>query len=233
MAKILLGGMVTGVRGTVAGVTYSANKGGNYARAWYRSTNPRTPSQASRRAILSEFASRWRDLTAAQQAGWDTYAALPAQDLVDSLGQTYSASGFAWYCKINIQLQLVAGTQRDDAPTLARTGPPVHQITLFRTTASGLNSLVRYDVTDPDLTAIHGIAAAVVNSTGRQVGPAKRVYLKSEVPIPGRYLPFQPEVEAAFGNITLLQVIFIRSWIQDAQGQRSTTIEIRAQSQAT
>ena len=105
MAICIFGGGVTGIRGTVGGLIFSANQSGPYIKSWARSTNPKTIAQSAQRGYVSEMPALWRSLTAVQQAAWDTWAALPAQALTNSLGQTYYISGWLWFEKLNTRLR--------------------------------------------------------------------------------------------------------------------------------
>ncbi len=100
--KVKFGVIIVAARGTVGGMTLSANAAGPYAKPWSRSPNPRTLPQSVVRSFLGQLAISWRGLSAANRTAWNTFAALPAQDLIDSLGNTYSASGFNWYIRLGI-----------------------------------------------------------------------------------------------------------------------------------
>lgn len=101
MALIQLGGLVSGLRGTVGGVTYSANASSNYAKAWAKGPRSQTALASLERSRLATWGPLWRAMSAAQRTAWDTYAALAAQAKTNSLGDTYYASGFNWYVEIN------------------------------------------------------------------------------------------------------------------------------------
>lgn len=100
MAIIKLGGTVVGIRGTIGGVTYSANKSGPYAKAWGSGPNQRTPLQTDQRGTIAGAGDPWRSLTESERDDWNTYAADPAQELTNSLGEPYYASGWNWFTKI-------------------------------------------------------------------------------------------------------------------------------------
>ena len=99
MAKVLWSGLVTDARGKLGGTVLSKNKSGNTLSNMRAPIQPRTENQMNQRAIFAEMASDWRDLSAIDKTGWDTYAALPAQELTDSMGEPYFISGFNWYVK--------------------------------------------------------------------------------------------------------------------------------------
>ena len=135
MAIITIGAPLSGIRGTVGGITFSANKSGPYAKIWSQTTNPRTPQQSRERGFMARMSSLWNALTGVQKAAWDTFAALPAQDLTNSLGETFSASGYNWFTKCNIRLLRVGLTPLVPVPTQARPAAPT--ITEFRVTLAG------------------------------------------------------------------------------------------------
>src|SRR5439155_109028 len=85
--------------GSVAGVTSSRNRFGQYRRTRATPVNPNSTFQGAVRARLSVNSAAWRALTAAQRAGWNDLAA--SMTRTDSLGQTYSLTGFQSYCSVN------------------------------------------------------------------------------------------------------------------------------------
>ena len=138
MAIIKIGAPLTGIRGTIGGITYSANKSGPYAKAWARSSNPRTEKQTTERSYLAELSTKWRDIGWLYRAAWDSFAALPAQELTNSLGEAYYASGWNWFCKCNIRLLRLSRTPESLSPSQARPAAPA--INDFRVCAAGTES---------------------------------------------------------------------------------------------
>lgn len=92
--------------GSVAGVTSSRNRFGQYRRTRATPVNPSSVAQGTVRNRLAVNAAAWRDLTAVQQAGWESLGALMTR--TDSLGQTYTLTGFQAYCSVN-NANLAAG----------------------------------------------------------------------------------------------------------------------------
>jgi len=135
MAIIKLGELVAGIRKSIGGATYSQNKSGPYVRRWSRGTNQRTTRQGVQRGAFAQFAAAWRDLDQADRDDWDTYAADPAQEKFNSLGESYYASGFNWFLAINCQLASVGRTPRDTFPPGAR--PTAPTITAFHLSDGG------------------------------------------------------------------------------------------------
>lgn len=119
MAKIQFGPLVTGLRGTIAGTTFSANRTGPYAKSWSRSAVSQTPAASLQRFNLGLIPPAWRAMSAALRADWDTWAALPAQELFDPFGIGYYIPGAAWFTKINRWRQANAMAILTTVPTLA------------------------------------------------------------------------------------------------------------------
>lgn len=102
-------------RGSLAGLTFSANKGGNYIRARSIPTNPNTPAQQAVRAALSQLSVLWNDLlTKEQRDGWGTYA--ENVPLLDSLGQPRVVTALNMYIRSNVPRLQAALVRVDDAP---------------------------------------------------------------------------------------------------------------------
>ncbi len=138
MAIIKLGALISGIRGTVGGVIFSENGSGPYAKLWAPPSQPMTSRQTIQRALLSQMPNLWRDLTPVEQTAWDTFAALAAQELFNPLGESYYASGFAWFNKCNIRLLRVGRATRSAVPTQARPGAAT--IDDFRICVAGTES---------------------------------------------------------------------------------------------
>lgn len=86
--------------GSIAGVTYSRNRGGSYTRQRAVPTNPNSTAQQLVRGYMSNYSSNWRNLTAVQQNAWQDYA--DATPLVDSLGQQHFVTGQNMYVRTNV-----------------------------------------------------------------------------------------------------------------------------------
>lgn len=101
MAKIrpILGEL----RGRIAGVVFSHNKGGDYVRKGTTPTNPNTARQQATRTILGDLASAWTNtLSAAQRDAWNTYA--EGHSIKDAFGEDIYITGLAWFQRCNARL---------------------------------------------------------------------------------------------------------------------------------
>lgn len=221
MSIVTFGPLVTGARGTIAGTIFSANKSGPYARGWNRGPNPRTSNQTSQRRTTGYMSGAWRSLTQLQRDAWDTWAALPAQEKFNSLGESYFPSGFNWFVCINTRLSLVGRALRVSPPVAARPAAPTILITQFRETPAIPESLVAYVVNEFVGFDLH-LEAAIADSVGvLNKTHGWRVMLSKQNPH-ANFEEFQPELEAAFGDIQLLQRGFIRLYKQTTDGLRSS-----------
>lgn len=135
MAKTLLAAPIAGIRGKLGGLVYSANGSGTFVKPWNPPSNPQTPSQTLQRSYLSQMPALWRALSGAQRTAWDDFAALGAQALIDSLGETYYISGWLWFVKCNVRLLRVGRTPITAVPTIARPAAPT--ISAFSVTEAG------------------------------------------------------------------------------------------------
>lgn len=140
MAKTKIAPPLAGIRGTVGGLTFSANKSGTYVKLWAPPSNPQTAPQSIERSYLAQMSNLWRALTAGQRTAWDTFAALGAQEQTDSLGEPYYLSGWLWFVKCNIRLLRVGRATISAAPVIARPAAPT--ITAARITIAGTDPTV-------------------------------------------------------------------------------------------
>jgi len=221
MAKIKLAAPLSGLRGTIGGVVYSANKSGPYAKPWMKPVNPRTPKQLIARGRLSQFPTLWAGISAAQRTAWDVFAALPAQERTDSLGQTYYASGYNWFVKINVQLDLAGHASRDNCPSLVRPGQPtVDDLIVYSAPDVGAEkTLLHFPIHqftgyDAILFLAFRTAAGAVN-TFRQY---RNVFATVETSV--YTVRFADEMAAAFGWPSVGWPAFLTGARQNAHGQR-------------
>lgn len=135
MAIIKLAAPLSGLRGTIGGITYSANAATPYAKAWSKPARPLTQRQSDQQGTFSQLPTLWRALSSAQKTAWDTFAALPAQELTNSLGETYYASGANWFTKCNTRLLTMGRSTITATPTQARPAAPT--LTYFQITPAG------------------------------------------------------------------------------------------------
>lgn len=138
MAKTKLAAPLSGLRGTIGGLTYSENSSGTFVKPWAPPSNPKTTPQTTQQSHLARMPGLWAALTPTQRADWNTFAALPAQQLFDSLGQSYYASGWNWFVKCNIRLIRCTRATISNVPTIPRPAAPT--IDGLRVTIAGTDT---------------------------------------------------------------------------------------------
>ena len=123
MAKITFASPVDAVRGTVNGIVFSANKAGAYVRRRANANTTDTTGRQAARLAFADFATQWATITQSQRNDWDTWAALPAQEKFDSLGNSYYLTGYQSFIECNINRSYWHSTLQADAPTLTSPSP--------------------------------------------------------------------------------------------------------------
>jgi len=118
--------------GSIAGVTSSRNRFGQYKRTRAIPVNPNTVNQSQARARFGDAAQAWSGLTDAQRAGWTSLGLQITR--TDSLGQVYTLTGLQAFALLFIN-NLDAGVATvSDAPAIVS---PTGLLTLTVTTAGG------------------------------------------------------------------------------------------------
>lgn len=109
------------MRGSVAGNTFSRNKGGTYVRLRGTPTNPNSTRQQVVRSILADLSQYWSsDLSAQEREDWGTWA--QEHPVLNKLGQSIYLSGLDWFIKINSRLVDSATAILDEPPIGAGPG---------------------------------------------------------------------------------------------------------------
>lgn len=119
--------------GSLAGQTASRNRYGQYLRTRATPVNPSSSFQVTVRARLATNASNWRDLTAAQRLAWADLGSQITRN--DSLGQSYTLTGFGAYCLVNNN-KLAAGDTAISDPIAYAVPDPLLTITPTATVAT-------------------------------------------------------------------------------------------------
>ena len=160
MALLLLGPLAAQISGSIGGLTFARNKGGDYCRNRTVPVAPQTILQLNARAAFGALSARWGSvLTAAQRSSWDAYAA--AVPLVNPLGESISVSGQNMYIRGNMIHLLGSLSPVDNAPFTNTLGPAVAD---FEFTATGSTSLL-------EITSFSSPADPADNVLIQQSGP--------------------------------------------------------------
>lgn len=113
--------------GSVASLTFSHNRGGQYIRQRSIPVNPGTQFQQTVRNATAQLTARWNgQLTQAQREAWDNYAL--QVPLPDSLGEPRNVGGIGMYNRSNVGRIQAGLAIVDDGPIVFNLGdltPPV------------------------------------------------------------------------------------------------------------
>ena len=220
MAIIKLGALIAGIRGTIGGITYSANKSGTYAKPWGKSSNPHSEMQSLRRGAFGIFNYTWQNMSSALKADWDTWAALPAQARINSLGDTYYMSGYNAFIMIQARRSSIGAVPSTTVPTgSAPTAPTLTDFVVYKTATGG--SYIEYPVDEFDgLYLIAFIAAS--SGEGPQVWYPDYFQVVADSTPDDDVELIQTELEAVFGTISSDQRFFLKLHAQDSEGLRSS-----------
>lgn len=132
--------------GSLAGTTFSHNKGGQYTRARSIPVNPNSPAQTAVRQNVSGAAQFWRSLSVVGRKGWDNYAS--GTPVVNAIGDSITLSGWNWFVRSFVTAQLAdAGSFVGTAPST----PGIYTVGVTGVTASALSGVTfAFDGTPPD-----------------------------------------------------------------------------------
>jgi len=104
MAICKYGPLVSEVRGSIGGTTFTANHFGSVVRQRRHPVHAPTARRDTYKALLAMATARWTDsLTQNQRDAWDALGA--ATDFTNSLNQVYHPTGINLYCRTNILLR--------------------------------------------------------------------------------------------------------------------------------
>lgn len=114
--KVKFGGGVAEARGSIAGTTFSRNKGGSYARQRVTPVNPQSTYQQAQRARVSLLATEWsQTLDQTERDGWKVFA--DNFPLTDVFGDSLVLSGAQAFTRINCRLLAAGQSSLTTAPS--------------------------------------------------------------------------------------------------------------------
>lgn len=155
MAKITYGPVVNEASGKIAGVVFSRNRGGPYAKGHSIPTQPNSPRQIAARGAFSFAARRWTEtITNPQRQTWEDYAS--ATPVIDRLGEERFLTGQQWFTANQAYFQsalLPAGqiVSLTSAPTSNGVGPAfVNATAVSNSTANTLVLTINTSSADTD-----------------------------------------------------------------------------------
>lgn len=115
MAKIIFGPTIAEARNKVGASVYTRNRYGAMVRAKPNPRNPQTTAQTNIRDALTAIRARWSNaLTDQQRLQWNGLQTLHPE--TDLFAQAKPLQGDLWYCRLNLNLYLIAQPPIDTPP---------------------------------------------------------------------------------------------------------------------
>lgn len=116
MARVQYGAMITGLIGSIRGMTYQNNSSGTIVRGRPQTRRTSTIQQTESHNTHIAQLQAWQTLSPSQKDEWTAYAA--AWTKINKLGQTKKLTGQNWFESVNIKLNQIGAA--------AVTSPPAH-----------------------------------------------------------------------------------------------------------
>jgi hypothetical protein len=224
MALVQFGELVIGVRGTIGGMTLSANGSGAYAKRWAQPPKSASVKQVEKRGWMSQVRADWRQCTEAQIAAWDALAADPPEIDYNPWGEQIYLSGSAWHTRINIRrLQCGQSIERDAPANSPIEAPATFGLTIYDFEDEVSDSTFNY--TENDFTDLFAILyCSPSTSQARQVQTTGYLIVWADETEGATSTRINEELADAFGWLSAGQKIFGRLHKQRPSGIRSTYI---------
>jgi hypothetical protein len=221
MAIVHFGPSVIGIRGTIGGITFSANKTAPYCKQWARPPSSSTPKQTLTRSTLADNATLWAALDQGVKDNWDSFAAAPNELDYDPWSFQRFLTGFQWFARAQ---------QRRSSLSLANPGPvpsgtAATSITSLRidlqSTFDGV-SVVQYD--DNQFAPGEAIILflSITPGTGARDSFRNWKLVLAQVNPPNGGVSIHAAWRAAFGAIPAGWKAFALAYKQADPGNRST-----------
>ena len=206
MAILTPGPIVSEVSGRIGGTVFAHNRGGMYARNGTKPSIVRTPSAQEFKDILGTVSQLWTNLSAAQVAAWNTYAANNPQK--NRLGRQISLTGQNFFIRLNSRLLYAK------APSIALppTAPPPSIAAISSMSVASATSTVSLTFDDSGLTAdnVLWIKAAVSFSATKNNVNNLFTSLPVTAAQPSSPLNVGSDVVAKLGTIQKDQFVYLQ-----------------------
>jgi hypothetical protein len=226
MAIVTIALPVTGIRGTIAVIVFSANKSGAYAKGWSPCTNPQTIGQVWQRSQMPEAGRLWRTLSTAEQTDWDTLSATPPETDYNSLNEVYLLSGFGWFSRILLRRRRCGLVDDLLAPVSTPTTAPT-TFTMSLHPSTGAAADAHFGYTSGNFATYYAILQlSIAPGLGTNTQTSRYLNLWEALGLTATSTNFGEAYFASFGTTQLTMRFFGRLYRQSATGIRSTPKEL-------
>lgn len=192
--------------GSVAGVTSSRNRYGQYRRTRAIPVNPNSQAQQLVRGRLNELSTQWRSLEQAIRDSWTSAA--QSFPRTDSLGQTYYLTGAQLFISMNL-LNMASGQATITAPPVSNPdfSPNILTSLVAEVAAGAWDNLTLVNVANNNDNQYLVLASAPISAGRSQPGELKQI--KAYAGAMTTPLDLSAFYEAVFGVPAVGQKIFI------------------------
>lgn len=223
------GTIVGQASGSIASLTFSHNRGGQYIRNRSIPTNPSTAQQQAVRNLVGTLTSRWQQtLTSAQRDAWNTYASnVP---ITDALGEPRNVGGLGMYVRSNTPRMQASIAVVDTAPIIFDLGSGT--IPTFTSLVGSTDiATIAFTNTDAWATAVGGYLLLYLS---RPQSPAIN-FFKGPYRFMGKVSgavspPTSPATFSAPFNYTATQQAFLQGRFSQTDGRLSAAFRLVATS---
>jgi len=224
MARVKLGTIVVGIRGTVGGLLLSSNLSGPYARVWSKGSNPRKSLQTASRTAFAQSAASWSGVDGAVKLDWAAWAAAAGQTRYNSLGEPYQMSGFNALVSNTRNQTAVGRTPTTTAPTMAKPTAPAGCAVFLRS----YPLLAELSWTGSVFGPMYDAVIEMSLGGGPGLSVARTGWIKvwtSQQPLVSP-VTFSNGVRGRFGALAAGQRAFFRIYRQNLEGYRSSELAL-------
>lgn len=206
MALLTPGPLTSEVSGRIGGTIFAHNRGGMYVRNGTKPSIVTTPSAQEFKAILGTVSKLWNNLSAAQIAAWNTYAANNPQK--NRLGRQISLTGQNFFIKLNSRLLYAK------APSIALppTAPPPNVAAVAAMSVSSSGGTVSITFDDTGMTADEVLWIKVASSFSATKKNVNNLFCSLPVTAlqPSSPLNIGSDVVAKIGTIQKDQFVYLQ-----------------------
>lgn len=169
MAVIKLASPISGIRGKLGGVVFSAGKAGGYIKPWRGPVKMRTVGQGNARSQMALVRAQWGTLSQGQIDDWNALAASPPELDYNAFGEQIFLSGSQWHTRVNLRRLWVGDAIVNDAPVNASvSAPATFGLTVYE--SKYLSGVDEFSYTDGDFSGVYAILEVAITASGvRQV----------------------------------------------------------------
>jgi len=226
MAIVTIALPVTGIRGKLAGVVFSANRSGPYAKGFSACTNPQTINQQWQRAQMAQAGALWRTLSTAEQTDWETFAETPPEDDFNSLNELYLLSGFGWFTRVLLRRRRCGLADDLLAPVSTPTATPT-TFSMILNPSTGAAGDASFDYTNGEFATYYAILVlSIAPGIGTNVQTSRYLICWEALGLTATSSDFGANYFASFGTTQVGQRFFARLYRQSPSGIRSVPKEL-------